>query len=65
MYNQKLMRDVTGNNNLTNDEYKNTAFDLAIENVLNWSSAKSIPALEIPKIDEGDGRSSISKLNLF
>lgn len=57
MYNQKIMKD----NILINEEQKNPALDVSIENVLNWSTAKNLQTLELPSFERNNFRGSISK----
>lgn len=61
MYNQKLKKDDTVNRNLNSESYQNTPFNMAIENVLHWSTAKSVHTLEVPNLERNNMRSSESK----
>lgn len=61
MYNQKLTKDQFAINR-TNKEEQNAAFDLALENVINWSTVKDVHSLEVPYFQRNNVRSRAGEL---
>lgn len=58
MYNQRTFTRSNVQNDHVNEEQENTARDVVIQNVLNWSLAKDPEALEVPNFERINCKSS-------